>query len=71
MECRLQNGVIFLLTSQLKALKTLVKLVIEILPMLLSYISTNYTPYHTKAKTSVYYFSYKRNFNSFYQPGIT
>jgi len=48
-----------------------VKLVIEILPMLLSYISTNYTPYHTKAKTSVYYFSYKRNFNSFYQPGIT
>jgi len=36
--------------------------------MLLSYISTNYTPYH--AKTSVYYVSHKRNINLFYHPSI-
>jgi len=38
--------------------------------MLLSYISANYAPYHTKVKTSVYYFSDKRNFNSFRQRRI-
>jgi len=67
---RLLNGVTFLLTPQLNLNAFKMYTAIAILPLLLSYISTYYTSYHTKAKTSVHYFSHKRNLNAFHQPGI-